>query len=144
MKPVRFRSRSEPRAHRVIDTRLADRTGRLETQEVQEIGDDAGLRSTDSALSPSAKKGGKAGATPPPPESITNVRQDLAQAQQMRADLQARLGTTTEELEKLQARSKADNKRLNELNAERNHLSIRLKDRDAELRGKAKLLEVCR
>ena len=122
---------------------MADRAGRLESQEGQDVErDDSSPKLPMSAGTGPGRKGGKLGATPPPGEPISKVRQDLAQAQQMRADLQARLTTTTEELEKLQTNAKADTKRLNELNAERSHLSIRLKDRDAELKGKAKLLEV--
>jgi len=123
-------------------TRMADRAGKFESQEGQDVeADDRSPKLLTSAATGPGRKGGKLGATPPPGEPISKVRQDLAQAQQMRADLQVRLTTTAEELEKLQTKAKADTRRLNELTAERSHLSIRLKDRDAELKGKAKLLE---
>jgi hypothetical protein len=46
------------------------------------------------------------------------------------------------ELDKLKKRSNLDGKRVADLLAERTHLQLRLKDRDEELRGKAKLLDV--
>lgn len=46
------------------------------------------------------------------------------------------------ELEKYRKRTAQDSKRLNALDGERMQLQLRLKDRDEELRGKAKLLDV--
>lgn len=106
------------------DTRLADRSA---TQQHQE-----GL---DEAAAPTLKSAVKSGAE-------TQVRQDLSAAQQMRADLQSRLTATTVELEKTKAKSKAEGRRMHEMNTEQNQLVVRLRDRDAEIRGKAKLLEV--
>lgn len=60
----------------------------------------------------------------------------------MRADLQTRLDTVSTELEKLKEKSAADGKRIRDLTTERNHLMTRLRDRDEELKGKSKLLEV--
>jgi hypothetical protein len=59
-----------------------------------------------------------------------------------KGQLQIRLKTAEEELEKIKAKSKADSRRLQDLSAEKNILAIKVKDRDEELRGKAKLLEV--
>ena len=56
--------------------------------------------------------------------------------------MQTRFDAVTDELEKLKAKSRMDNKRINELSTERTTLMTRLRDRDEELRGKAKLLEV--
>ena len=47
------------------------------------------------------------------------------------------------ELEKLRKRSVQDGRRINALEGDKTHLQLRLKDRDEELRGKAKLLDVC-
>lgn len=47
-------------------------------------------------------------------------------------------------MQKLGTRSKTEGKRITELTAEKTVLTTKLRDRDEELRGKAKLLEVCR
>ena len=46
------------------------------------------------------------------------------------------------ELEKYRKRSAQESKHMNALDGERTQLQLRLKDRDEELRGKAKLLDV--
>lgn len=53
------------------------------------------------------------------------------------------MSRTTAELEKLKKKSTQDGRRIAALESERTHLQMRLKDRDEELRGKAKLLNVC-
>jgi len=45
------------------------------------------------------------------------------------------------EFDKLKKKANLDGKRMADLLAERTHLQLRLKDRDEELRGKAKLLD---
>ncbi|MCJ1249680.1 hypothetical protein MMC30_006906 [Trapelia coarctata] len=76
----------------------------------------------------------------PVPASV-QVRQDLLEAQRSRGELQTRLDTTTAELERLSLRSKAETRRIGELTTERTSLLTKLRDKDEELRGKAKLLE---
>lgn len=78
--------------------------------------------------------------TPPPAEVLSTLRSDLASAQQSRADIQNRLEATTKELVALKTQSRKDYKRLTQLSTEVNHLAVRLRDRDEELRGKTKLL----
>lgn len=56
-------------------------------------------------------------------------------------ELQTRLDRTIKELEKLKWRSKVDSKRITQLTAELNQLSVRVRDRDEESREKAKLLD---
>lgn len=70
------------------------------------------------------------------------ARADLAAAQRSRSELQEQLSRTTTELEKLKAKTQQDSRRIASLEGERTHLILRLKDRDEELRGKAKLLDV--
>lgn len=70
------------------------------------------------------------------------MRRDLVEAQRSKAVLEAKQRDVTDELEKLKAKSKAESKRIQELTGERMFLMTRLRDRDEELRGKAKLLEV--
>ncbi len=75
-------------------------------------------------------------------DALSQIRQDLIEAQRSKAELQARFKTTNEEADKLKTRSEVDSKRLNELSAEKTSLAMRIRDRDEELKGKAKLLEV--
>jgi len=74
-------------------------------------------------------------------ETLAAVRSDLTAAQQSRTELQDRLSRTAAELEKLKKKSIQDGRRITALEGERTHLQMRLKDRDEELRGKAKLLD---
>ena len=85
--------------------------------------------------------GSKAVSSPPPAESIVAIRQDLAKAQQERGEMQIRLDATSRELEALKARSKTDGKRINNLSAGVTQMTVRIRDRDEELKGKSKLLE---
>ena len=77
----------------------------------------------------------------PPPDPLQQIRQDLTKAQQERGDLQTRLSAVTKELETLKAKSKIDIKRITQLSAGVTQMTVRLRDRDEELRGKAKLVE---
>lgn len=88
-------------------------------------------------------RGVSAPATPPPVSTTSHaqLRDGLGKAQQERAALQARLDRTIKDLEKLKSRAKVDNKRITQLTSELNQLSIRVRDRDEESRGKAKLLD---
>ncbi|KIY03754.1 uncharacterized protein Z520_00445 [Fonsecaea multimorphosa CBS 102226] len=72
---------------------------------------------------------------------LAQLRQDLSKAQTERADLQSRLDTALRELETLKGKAKADSKRIAQLNASVSQLTVKLRDRDEELRGKAKLIE---
>lgn len=81
-------------------------------------------------------------ATVAEPASVTaQLRQDLAKSQQERSDLQIRLDAALKELETLKGRGRVDGKRMHQLNASLSQLTIKLKDREEELRGKAKLIE---
>ncbi|KAJ5620624.1 hypothetical protein N7510_004608 [Penicillium lagena] len=72
---------------------------------------------------------------------LNATRTDLSEAQRSRSELQDRLNRITTEAEKLRKKSSQDSRRISALESERVHLQLRLKDRDEELRGKAKLLE---
>ncbi|CAL5871108.1 uncharacterized protein PFLUO_LOCUS5354 [Penicillium psychrofluorescens] len=72
---------------------------------------------------------------------LNATRTDLSEAQRSRSELQDRLNRITTEVEKLRKKSGQDGRRISALESERVHLQLRLKDRDEELRGKAKLLE---
>lgn len=71
------------------------------------------------------------------------ARADLAAAQRSRSELQDQLARAMTELDKLKSKTQQDSRRITSLEGERTHLTLRLKDRDEELRGKAKLLDVC-
>ncbi|OJI90128.1 autophagy protein 16, interacts with Atg12p-Atg5p [Aspergillus tubingensis] len=74
-------------------------------------------------------------------ETLLATRADLAEAQRSRSELQDQLTRMTTDLEKLRKRSTQDSRRIRLFENEIAHLQLRLKDRDEELRGKAKLLE---
>ena len=80
---------------------------------------------------------------PPRPESpsLGLIRQDLSKAQQERGELQTRLDSVTKEFEVLKLSSKKDTKRLIQLGASVQQLTTKLRDREEELKGKAKLIE---
>ena len=77
-----------------------------------------------------------------PSDKIARMRQDLSEAQRSRGLIETRLHSVTEELSKLKIQASLDNKRIAELTKEKTVLSTKLKDRDEELKGKTKLLEV--
>lgn len=74
-------------------------------------------------------------------EAQAQLRVDLRKAQEERAELQIRLDRTAKELDKLKSKSKSDGKRITQLTSELGQLSVRVRDRDEESRGKAKLLD---
>lgn len=85
------------------------------------------------------------GARPESPSSnpgqLAQLRQDLSKAQSERAELQTRLDTTLRDLDTSKVKTKTDIKRIAQLNAGVNQLTVKLRDREEELRGKAKLIE---
>lgn len=97
----------------------------------------------------------KAANTPPPADTkskdvpaVANdgsaqIRKDLAEALRSNGQLQSRIKVAETELTKLKVKSKTDSKLIDELGKDRTYLSQKLKDRDEELRGKTKLLDVC-
>lgn len=73
---------------------------------------------------------------------MAQLRSDLAEALRSKGQLHSRLKTAEEELERLRQKNKFDGRMVKDLSSERTILMIKVKDRDEELRGKAKLLEV--
>ncbi|KAI9820972.1 MAG: hypothetical protein M1832_003444 [Thelocarpon impressellum] len=72
---------------------------------------------------------------------IERLTADLTVSQRSRADLQNRLDTLSTSLTSLRASSVTSAARIRALEAERTSLIRKVRDRDEELRGKAKLLE---
>jgi chromosome segregation ATPase len=73
--------------------------------------------------------------------SAVQVRLDLSRAQQERAELQAKLDSATKELVTSRSKSKQDTKRITVMTSNVNQLTLKLRDREEELREKAKLIE---
>ncbi|KAL2367064.1 hypothetical protein RJZ57_008606, partial [Blastomyces gilchristii] len=72
---------------------------------------------------------------------LSAARKDLSEAQRSRTELADKLAKTSAELDKLRRKTNGDARRIEALVAERALLLTRVKDRDEELRGKAKLLD---
>lgn len=121
--------------------KLADRTATLQaTRSTEAVGTE------DPRPSPSPKdhKRIREKATlgnPAIEDSISKVRHDLSEAQRSRGLMETRLHSVTEELQKLKIQLSLDSKRIGELSREKVILTTGMRDRDEELRGKAKLLE---
>ncbi|PWY84952.1 autophagy protein 16 [Aspergillus heteromorphus CBS 117.55] len=158
------RDRREKANQAIYDayTNLADRTARLAAAQQHQSSDDQQQQHhpntnispspSSSALTPStsarpSKHPHSLTQSPAPPstlqiqESLLAARTDLSEAQRSRSELQDRLTRTTTELEKLRKRGTLDGRRVHALESEVSFLQLRAKDRDEELRGKAKLLE---
>lgn len=122
------------------DTKLADRTATLDRALI--------FYASQAEAEPTVTSDQQAGATKSQPqvprdsESLSRIRHDLSEAQRSKGEMQARLQILTEELQNLKMQSKFDGKRINDLMTERTALVVRIKDRDEELKGKAKLLVV--
>lgn len=128
----------------MIDTQLADRTAQTANAGKNVVASGtAGLQSS-GAHSP-ALDPRKHPSTPPEPspqEILAVTRTELSEAQRSRSELQDRLTRTNIELEKLRKKGTQDTRRIGALENEVTRLQMRLKDRDEELKAKAKLLEV--
>ena len=122
------------------DTKLADRTASLQSALVSPPAKE------DTTSSPKLKdrKASLEQATSrsTTPDAIAKVRQDLSEAQRSRGLMETKLQSVTEELKKLKIQSSLDRKKISELTKEKAILTTGLRDRDEELKGKTKLLEV--
>lgn len=70
------------------------------------------------------------------------LRLELAEALRSQGQLQSRLKVAEAELETLRTKTKNDARTIRILTNERNTLQTKVRDRDEELRGKSKLVEV--
>ncbi|KAJ5802935.1 Atg16p [Penicillium pulvis] len=125
-------------------THLADRTATLttpiKTAASPAVDQKSSVpRAPQRTISGTAAKNQTADASPT--ELLNTTRAELSDAQRSRSELQEKLNRVTTEVEKLRKKTTQDARRINALESERQHLNSRLKDRDEELRGKAKLLE---
>jgi len=69
------------------------------------------------------------------------IRSDLAEALRANGNLQSRIRIAETELIELRVKTKTDSKRIGDMTKERATLSQKVRDRDDELRGKARFLE---
>lgn len=82
--------------------------------------------------------------SPQPPsenQTVAQLRQEFSVAQQERADLLTQVALLRTDLEQSRAKVDAHDAHIGRLTHQNARLSIRVKDREEELRGKAKLLE---
>lgn len=137
-------------AHQVSDAKLADRTAKLQNAPHQfEAAPSPQPDAKPASPKPQDRKAGPklrdaTGSPGPAPNSdvLVRVRQDLSEAQRSRGLIETRLQSVTEDLQKLKVQSSLDSKRIRDLTKESTTLTRGLKDRDEELKGKAKLVEV--
>ncbi|KAF3483478.1 Atg16p [Arthroderma uncinatum] len=142
---LHIRDQSEKANISVFDayTRLADRSGKLEKERVEAIRCTKGVSKSKSPVSPENKKPLGPDESHPSPglDPLLAANQDLAAAQKSREELSNKLEQAMSRLERLTRKVNAETQRAADLAVERTQLQIRLKDRDEELRGKAKLLD---
>ncbi|KAE8165293.1 autophagy-related protein 16 [Aspergillus tamarii] len=124
-------------------TQLADRTGRIATavNSTQSSAPTESHNDIPQSLVPDPKKQGAVSPGLSLQDALAAARTDLSEAQRSRSELQDRLTRTTAELEKVRKRSSQDSRRIGALEKEVAQLQLRMKDRDEELKGKAKLLD---
>lgn len=122
------------------DTKLADRTASLQSA----LASTPAKQDPTSSPKPKDRKASLEQATPrsTTPDAIAKVRQDLSEAQRSRGLMETKLQSVTEELKKLKIQSSLNSKKISELTKEKAILTTGLRDRDEELKGKTKLLEV--
>ena len=75
-------------------------------------------------------------------EAIDAFRLDLAEAQRSKSQLQMQLKAINQELQMLKDKSDREGRALTQISIEKAALATRIRDRDEELKGKSKLLEV--
>jgi len=127
-----------------LDSQLVDRIAVLEAEK-------AALQAqveSAAASAPAPTSFSKASPAPsasPNPNSeegqlITRLRLELAEALRSKGHFQHRLEVAEQELSRLRAKTAADSKAIRELTADRKALTIKLRDREEELRAKTKMI----
>ncbi|RDW88509.1 autophagy protein [Coleophoma cylindrospora] len=76
-----------------------------------------------------------------PKEGNTQMRADLAEALRSNGQLQSRVKVAEAELARIKAQNISDSRLIQDLTTQRTLLSQKVRDRDEEIRGKAKLLD---
>ncbi len=73
---------------------------------------------------------------------MKKVQEDLSEAQRSRRAIEIQLAELVEEAKTLRRQSRSDSRSISQLQLERDYLTRGIRDREEELKGKAKLLEV--
>lgn len=118
-----------------IVTDLLDRTASLEAEKA------SNLSSLPTPKDPKPRETAQVQA-PGTNDGTGPLRRDLAESLRSNGQLQARIKSAEAELVKLRTKSKTETRQIDDLSSERVYLAQKLKDRDEELRGKTKLLDV--
>lgn len=118
------------------DTRLADRSSGFHNI------NSFALSSTKDTGKPVETKAGTFSLHMPDPEVLASALRDLSDAQRSRTDLHEKLAKSDNNLELLKIAIKKNRHCIEALTKDRSLLQVKLKDRDEELREKAKLLDV--
>lgn len=125
-------------------TRLADRNAELRAELRRlKVATKAETPASNPVPAPLISYGFRRQTSPQPvsdSDETIQLRQGFAKAQQDRADLQSQLGSVKKELEAVMVKGKNDGKKIAQLTSSVSQLSTKLRDREEELRGKAKLL----
>ncbi|CAG7918974.1 unnamed protein product [Penicillium olsonii] len=123
--------------------RLADRTSKLTTtRDASPVTSQPEIhRSIPSPLVTASKKQRSNEPSPTPAELLNLARADLSEAQRSRSELQDQLNRANTELEGLRKSHKQETRRVELAEHGLAQIERRLRDRVAELKGKAKLLE---
>lgn len=128
-----------------LDTRLADRSGSLEKERAEAVRYAQNLsrfKGTDTHQDKKYQSPDDSPAVISGLGPLLTANQDLAAAQKAREELSNKLEQATAKLDTLMRKLNTESQRVADLAVERTQLQIRLRDRDEELRGKAKLLDV--
>ncbi|GAB1320350.1 autophagy protein 16, interacts with Atg12p-Atg5p [Madurella fahalii] len=126
-------------------SQLLDRVSALEAEKaaLQARSETAGTPSTlPSKGSPAPKTTSPAPSAPPAEDTpaIARLRLELAEALRAKGQFQHRLQAAEEELTRLRTKAAADSKALRGLTSDKRTLTIKLRDREEELRVKNKLV----
>lgn len=116
-------------------SQLQDRVAALEAE--RDALKASGASAGQSASDPASQSGDAAQSA-----VVARLRLDLAEALGTQERLQSRLGLAESELERLRAKTAEDAKTIRTLNTQCVSLSTKVKDRNEELQGKSKLVEV--
>lgn len=128
------------------DTKLADRTARLEAERLAAPPPPSPTTAKPTTNKPSPSRFGRSSpADPDPPtpttDALSRLRADLATTQTSRASLSTQLASATEALAALKTRAARDEKGLAEARGRVAALERKLRDRESEIKGKARLVE---
>ena len=122
------------------DSELLDRVSILEAEKAAALQAQPELTartpSTPSRPSPASTPAPTADDTP----IVARLRLELAEALRAKGQFQQRLQVAEEELTRLRAKTTSESKTLRDLTVERRALTVKLRDRDEELRVKNKLV----